>query len=125
MKTKTLLLAFVAYFGSILATYSQNTVQSTKNKQNVKYGYLIAFEPTGGKLNITKTKDEKKVNEIFMSATGLNMDFKDCLKKDFFINFQNAEVEVWIEYGNLIYKKNGKIRFRELSKKQRIELKKL
>ena len=125
MKTKTLLFVLVAYFAAILATYLQDTVRSTKNEQNVKYGYLIAFKPTGGKLDITKTDDRDKVQEIFKSATGLNVDFEECIKNDFFFNFKNAYIEVWIQFGNLKYKKNGKIRFRELSKKQRIELKKL
>lgn len=124
MKRTILILCLVACLGAFSDTFAQKPENRIEKELSSKYGYLIAYQRTGEKLVIEKTENFETVQKIFESATGLNIGFNELIN-DYFFTFKNGQVEVWVQYGNLIYKKNGKVRFREFSREQRNELKAL
>lgn len=121
MKRIILIFCLVACLGAFSDTLAQKHENRIEKELSSKYGYLIAYQRTGEKLVIEKTENFETVQNILESATGLNIGFNELIN-DYFFTFKNGHVEVWVQYGNLIYKKNGKVRFREFSREQRNEL---
>jgi len=119
MKT---LIIFLMLLIAVPAMGQQKAETTIKKELRKELGYLISIKQGLNMLTIIKTTDLKEVERLFFQATGLEISVKTALADGYYFDFNNPKGSFYCQFGNLIYKANGKINFRQLSRKQRKEI---
>ena len=82
-------------------------------------GYLVAVDCTSGKIKRTITQDSTRVEQIFESYFGTDLDIVKILENSPYFDLKTDDVYFYTEVGTVKKKKNGELKFRKKKKSRK------